>query len=128
MTTETRPQDTLGYITHHDTGSRVVCDPPVTDTDLDTVVLVQHVAAAYSYLLAAGWNNPGARSLQGVFPFVSLRNGVHNYILTDNPDLYARFRAYTVVATRLKVSRKQDRVLLAQAVLYGFSSHVEYYA
>lgn len=42
------------------TGSRYICNPPPTDTDNDTVILVASFEEATKALLADGWEEGGS--------------------------------------------------------------------
>lgn len=58
----------LNLVALHPTGSRFMCSPPVMDTDIDFVVLVQDLDAAHTTLTADGWEKCGAPQEQEEFP------------------------------------------------------------
>ena len=101
----------------HPVGSRVTCSPAPTDTDRDWLVLVgpglvAETIARLGALAVADGSKPGEH-------FTSIRIGIENVILTDQPDFYRRFLAATRVAKLLNISDKAHRLALFQAVLYG---------
>lgn len=102
------PDGTLWYAT----GSRVICDPPPDDTDYDVVVL------KVAPIDLTGWTCESACG-EYVPQFVSYRRGKVNLIVTDDAEFYDRFVAATRVAKRLNLLKKEDRIALFQAVLYG---------
>lgn len=58
----------LNLVALHPTGSRFMCSPPVMDTDIDFVVLVQDLDAAHTTLTADGWEKCEAAREQEVPP------------------------------------------------------------
>lgn len=106
-------------------GSRVTCDPAPVDTDEDFLVVVPSdqlkVAAVVDKLGDSGFRWEGSEHYQIVAAgdFMSWRKGVANLIVTANEAFAARHRAATHVCKRLNLLKKQDRVALFQAVLYG---------
>jgi hypothetical protein len=57
-------------------------------------------------------------------PFISLTDGNINYICTDVPEFFYRFKAYSGVLDRLQLTDKGDRVEIAKAALYWESPEV----
>jgi hypothetical protein len=109
------------------TGSRVICDPPVEDTDEDYVVLVRSMGEFEKLVLADGWtksmgeayratvrhapNEPwGAESSVNIF--ASYRKGDINLIVTHNVAFFRRYRYATQIATALNLREKEDRITL----------------
>ena len=103
------------------TGSRVICDPPPADTDDDYVVLVSDLNRFLGALDGVGFGLDGSvpNCPLNAFVFVSMTLGKTNLISTQNEDFYKRFCAATHVAKKLNLLKKEDRVSLFQAVLYG---------
>lgn len=99
------------------TGSRVICNPPPTDTDEDIVVLVRNTTVACQQLLDAGFDAT-VNDDYDIDGFVSLRRGALNLIVTKDESFYSAFVAATHVAQKLNLLNKADRVSLFQAVLY----------
>jgi hypothetical protein len=106
-------------------GSRVTCDPPPTHSESDTDVLVwvtNKIAVA-----SLGPNYVLAGSLSSDSNFMSVKIKPIDYpreinlIITDDGDFYHRFLAATEVAKRFNLLKKEDRIFLFQAVLYGQS-------
>jgi hypothetical protein len=103
-------------------GSRVTCNPALTDTDDDYLILVPTPATGeviYNLLCKNGWMPDGEDHYAGLGQFVSFRRGDMNIIVTDSPDFYAKFELATHVAAALNIQRKRGRIMLFQAMLYG---------
>lgn len=110
-------------------GSRVTCNPPPADTDLDVLVHVTDMFEAQTYLTLAGFDHDGSEISDRhdfVFDsaFRSYSKGEVNVILTDDKEFHSRFLAASSVAKRLNLLQKDDRVALFQAVLYGNACEV----
>ena len=98
-------------------GSRVTCDPPPMDSDDDILLLVDNVKQFCEMVQGEGYSLP-----QPYIPgscFQSLRKGEINLIVTSCPIFFGKFRLATKVAKQLNLLKKQDRVALFQAILYG---------
>lgn len=109
----------LNYVeAYHPTGSNYICDPPVTDTDIDSVYLVKN---GYEQALSSeGFQysmTDEEYESQGIF--LSWRKGNENYIVTTDENFYNKFVLATEVAKALNLRNKASRVSLFQAVLYG---------
>lgn len=109
-------------------GSRVTCEPPPTDTDIDYLGLVpaENWLEVDMWLLMNNWSLCGSHiapeiPLTGIpaDTFRSYRHGSINLILTPDKVFFDKFMAATSVAKRLNLLDKSDRVALFQAVLYG---------
>lgn len=105
-------------------GSRVTCNPAPTDTDADYLAFVQ--PALWGQLRAAldanGFESHPAYETPESPPsasFRSFRNGDVNVITTCEEWFFNRFMAATSLAKRFNLLRKDDRIALFQAVLYG---------
>lgn len=99
----------------HPTGSRYICDPPVSDTDEDTIVLVASLERAIEEAQESEWTSDTS------YPgddFISLRNGHRNFIVTEKKEFYDKFVFATNLAKKLNLLKKEDRVTLFQALLY----------
>lgn len=111
----------------HHVGSRVTCDPPVTDTDNDILCLVDTSELKRFLLFAA----VGGFEIAGSVPaseldismeksrFVSLKLGDMNLIVTADPEFAKRFMVATWLAKQLNLRVKRDRIDLFQFVLYA---------
>lgn len=106
----------MGGVLFERVGSSVTCDPPVTNTDIDYVVY-----APRNFLIDAVENQ--GYSIGGSFwednEFHSLKRERINLIVTQSLDFYSKFLLATDVAKELNLLKKQDRVTLFQAILYG---------
>lgn len=100
------------------TGSNYICNPPVNNTDIDTVVLAQ---PGYEvYLSALGWephSGEGYEVMGG--DFVSWRKGNKNYIVTVLPEFYKKFVLATRISKMLNLLNKQDRIFMFKIVMHG---------
>ena len=108
-------------IQYEHVGSRVTCDPVSTGTDDDWLVLVPESNSICEILLALGWTVDGSHINCPIWNsvFHSMSSGELNLIITDKPDFYRRFLAATHVAKKLNLLKKEDRIALFQACLYG---------
>jgi hypothetical protein len=109
-------------------GSRVICNPPPTDTDADYLCLVvlggaedAQVALRSAGYVNGGSDDPLALLLEPEKEFTSYKKGEINLIVTESPEFFRRFLAATVVSTRLNLLKKDDRIALHRAVLYGMA-------
>lgn len=108
-------------------GSRVVCNPPPADTDADFLCLARlgTADAAERALKAAGYEHGGSEDpLASILcnpdqEFTSYKKGELNLLVTESPVFFQRFLAATAVAKRLNLLKKDDRIALHRAVLYG---------
>lgn len=106
-------------------GSRRTCSPPPTDTDDDYMLLVKSHSKFRVAALGAGFGVGGSAFLDASQPldsgmrFSSYVLGDVNLIVTSDPEFYRRFKAATSVAKRFNLLKKEDRIALFQAVLYG---------
>lgn len=98
----------------HPMGSRYVCDPPVMDTDKDTLILVAEMVPAVTALLNEGWTmcNNG-EYIEGFF--MALRKGEDNYVLTANELFFERYLVAAQVAKALNVQCKNTRIAIHKA-------------
>lgn len=100
------------------TGSNYICNPPVTGTDIDTVLLVRPgyedslKSEGFCYYMSE-------HEYDSLGSFVSWRKGNQNYITTEVEDFYNKFVFATEIARLLNLKIKQDRVKLFQAILYN---------
>ena len=115
-------------ITVEPCGSRVTCDPPPNDTDIDYLVEVHigddghEIDLLFSKLERYGWVREGdyCKAIDAAsFGFVSWRSGPRNLIVTASRAFAEKHRAATYICKRLNLMDKQDRIAVFQAVLYG---------
>jgi len=105
-------------IKSYPTGSRYICDPAPTDTDNDTVILVNGYYDWGSILLDDGWEDCGK---EYAFPhssiqFRAFRKGEENYIVTEEDDFYLSYIKATEGAKALNLLKKEDRIALFDAI------------
>ena len=99
------------------TGSRVICNPPVLDTDEDWFVYVFEREDVDQLLIESGFMP--VVGTKDYSQFVSYRKGIWNISVTDDSDLYVRSCVATELATRFNLLNKQDRVDLFNAIQFG---------
>lgn len=104
------------------TGSAYICNPPVTNTDTDYLVLVKDDAMlkrAFE-VLGEGWDIDGSEHYQVTADstFISYRNNSINLIVTKNGKFAKKHRVATEVCKALNVLDKAHRVIIFQAMLY----------
>lgn len=99
----------------HPTGSRYICNPPVTDTDNDTVFLANGYHDWQTILRNDGWQDCGQEYETGG-DFHAFRKGVENYIVTEDLKFYSSYVIATEAAKALNLLKKEDRIKLFQAV------------
>jgi len=109
-------------------GSRVTCNPPPTGTDQDWLVWVDRIEEydqLADFLLLNGWEIGGSRVPEDVnyLPesqrFNSFVKGEDNVIITKSEEFHRRFLAASAMAKHFNLLKKEDRISLFQAVLYG---------
>lgn len=97
-------------------GSRYVCDPPVMDTDRDTLILVPDVSEAERLLLQEGWTT----CLEGEYfatAFKAYRKGTDNYVITSDETFFQRYLIAAEVAKALNLRDKEDRIKAHEAAI-----------
>lgn len=101
-------------------GSRVTCDPVPPDADLDVLglVLPDQLSNVVDRLQGMEFDTGGSGSMDACL-FVSMKRDQVNLILTKDIEFYDRFLLATNVAKRLNLLKKEDRLVLFQAILYG---------
>lgn len=102
------------------TGSRVICSPPVEDTDEDHCALVS--LNRMKWFTENGFTQDGSPEFytgNDAGGFRSFRRGDLNIIATSSGRFFELFRAATELARRFKLNDKADRIALFQVVLYG---------
>lgn len=117
-------------------GSRITCDPAPLDTDQDVLVLTTSElwdTSLGAELGLTGFDKGGSDCGNQVdylsqvpLSFQSFTKDDLNLIITFDVEFFRRFIAATAVAKSLNLLRKEDRVMLFQAVLYGNEPVAEY--
>jgi hypothetical protein len=98
----------------HPTGSRYICNPAPTDTDNDTILLVNGFFPWQEMLLNDGWEQCGYYEFAGRFQ--AFRKGEENYIVTEDEEFFKRYIHATEAAKALNLLNKDDRIKLFRAV------------
>lgn len=99
------------------TGSRVICNPPPTDTDDDYIILVNGYYDWRELLIDEGWVSSSKEEYPGAGDeFESFRKGEYNYIVTESPQFFSRYVLATAAAAALNLQDKADRIALFKAV------------
>lgn len=97
-------------------GSRYVCDPPVMDTDKDTLILVANLAEAANALMNTGWEICGNGGyIDGIF--MAFRKGEENYIVCKDEKFFHRYVLAAQVAKALNVQDKETRIKIHHACI-----------
>jgi hypothetical protein len=86
------------------------------DTDRDTLILVQDIAIAESYLLNDGWISCcNGEYIDGYFK--AYRKGEDNYVLTTNSEFFQKYLIAAQVAKALNVQDKETRIKIHTACI-----------
>jgi hypothetical protein len=113
----------LDFTTRYDlpsfkTGSSVICNPPVTDTDVDFCVFTANPKDHAAALGDDDWELGGSHV--GDFDegegFSSYRKGNENIILIWDRAHYEAMYVATDLATKMNLLRKDDRIDLFQTI------------
>lgn len=102
-------------IAYHETGSIYICNPPVTNTDFDVVVLVSDAGKYHDFLSESGWVVGGFADKKSAF--TSYKKYYYNLIVTNSPSWYTKFCAATELAKAMNLTNKEDRITLFNTVL-----------
>lgn len=103
------------------TGSSVICNPPVTDTDIDFMIYCKNTKPLINYLVETGWELCGDEEYgnEEDSNFVAYRKDNLNYIITNDTDHYSKFEQATKLATKLNLLDKQQRIDLFHYICEG---------
>ena len=109
------------------TGSRYICNPPVITTDVDFVLFVEDIQAAYKQLRETSWKIGGEENatygepeVDGWFSAKKTINGeVVNYIVVSDQDQFSKWVTATELAKKLNLLKKDDRIALFEVVVRG---------
>ena len=108
------------YLNSFPTGSNYICNPPVTDTDIDYMFLVHNLQETKTTLLNDGWtlcgvNEDDQYDIDGN-DWMAFRKGTDNALCTTNMKYYLDFYKATEEAKRLNLLKKEDRIALFQKI------------
>ena len=113
------PMDLWSGIYH--TGSSAICNPPVLDTDIDFIVCAKDEDKLHSFLVKNGFvqsiQDEEEYDLEGE-GFSSYRKENINLIVTVNYEWYLKWTNATILAKKLNLQKKEDRITLFKYVLY----------
>lgn len=98
------------------TGSRYICNPAPTDTDNDTLLLVNGYYDWAQLLIDDGWEDCGKEYEIPRGEFRAFRKGEENYICTEEPEFFETYIKATEGARALNLLKKEDRIKLFHAV------------
>lgn len=105
------------FLNWHPTGSNYICNPPVTDTDIDFVCFDFFVNPWQKQWTLTNADEDGMyEGCERMFD--TFRKGKYNLIVAKTVDFYNKFVQATEAAKILNLTDKQDRIDLFQKVLY----------
>lgn len=105
---------------YHKTGSTVICNPPVEDTDIDFCLWVEDIKKVSELLCSAGWSVCGGEAYSNAdSDFAALRKGKLNYILVGTWDDYNKWEAAMLLAKHRNLIDKHDRIELFRSIKEG---------
>ena len=104
------------YIDSFPTGSNYICNPPVTNTDIDQMFLVYNLAEVEYELEKAGWTRCGVE-YKTSDKWSAWRSGNNNALLTHDKTHYDLFEAATELAKKRNLLSKKDRVALFNTIM-----------
>ncbi len=107
-------------ILSHPIGSRYVCDPPVMDTDRDTLILVHDVPASELHLFKEGWTPCNNGEYVDTY-FKAYRKGEDNYVITAHKIFFERYVIAAWVAKALNTQDKETRIKIHEACMNASS-------
>lgn len=105
----------------YQTGSSVICDPPVTNTDIDFVIYYNnHELPAWLYEKGFTCSSKDREEyeLAESSSMLCLRKDNINLILVDDYIFYQRWVRATILAKQFNLIKKYDRISLFNAILY----------
>lgn len=115
--------DIKGQKKYFPTGSRIICDPPVLDTDIDYVILVENKNKFEKEIFQIGFRDSSHNTLCNYLniksEFNSYKRDQINLIITESESFYNKFFTFTNEARLRNLTKKSDRVALCKSFLYG---------
>lgn len=96
-------------------GSRVICNPPPTDTDCDIVILVTSITSFESDL-GLEWDTPVSDYGGDGDTFKTFRKGEYNLMVFDDPTEFGAVLGATALAQHLNIQDKQKRYAFFEKV------------
>jgi len=101
------------------TGSNYICNPPVEDTDIDTVVLVEDLSDALQAYSAEGWTYCGKDYEANMLDWFAVRKGKENHIVMKDLERFQHWITATELCRALNLLKKQDRILVFNTIVDG---------
>jgi len=102
-----------GFIKGFYGGSRVIVDPPPTDTDNDLVLLVDSVECFHEALDQFSWDTPHDMEYGGKRDtFATFRKGEYNLMVFEDATEFGAVLGATAVAKRINIKSKMERYAL----------------
>jgi hypothetical protein len=97
------------------TGSTIICSPPVTNTDEDWMFYTKDFLKFEMFLMEKGFTFGGTYKTYDKFH--SYKKDKLNFLITGDIDYYDKFQEATTLATKLNLKEKKQRVTLFAYVL-----------
>lgn len=104
------------------TGSSVICNPPVENTDIDFIICAISETKLHKFLAVNGFELSNADEEEYDLEsegFSCYRKDNINLIVTEDYDWYKKWVFSTAVAMKLNLLKKEDRITLFKAILYN---------
>lgn len=105
------------------TGSAVICNPPVLNSDKDFIICATNPRLLIEFLVKNNFevslNNDGTYKFNPDDGITCLRRDEVNLVVTASRDFYLKFVEATDLAKKLNLLEKSQRIALFQYVLYG---------
>jgi len=105
------------------TGSTVICNPPITNTDKDFIICAINPTLLIDFLVTKGFevsfNDEGNYEFDPDNGMTCLRRKEVNLIVTGDYEFYLKFVNATILAKKLNLLEKSQRIALFQYILYG---------
>ena len=106
----------------YQTGSSIICNPPVENTDIDFIICTFDYYKLDRYLVTHGFKQTSQNEKEYDLPsekFTCYRKNNINLIVTEDIDWYKKWVFATKVAKKLNLLKKEDRITLFKAILYN---------
>lgn len=106
----------------YQTGSSVICNPPVTDTDIDYVIYTNEEDKLDTFLKCEGFRKSCVDEEEYDMEsegFTCYRKSNINLIVTTNYNWYLKWVVATKLAKKLNLLQKEQRITLFKYILYG---------
>lgn len=109
------------YDTYFRTGSSVICNPPITNTDEDYMFFSHDYGELCEWLHDNGWELCRGKEYGEVYGvnFTAFRRGKYNALITGDATYYDKFEEATKLATKLNLLEKSQRIALFAYIIEG---------